>query len=309
MTFLKSSRRDIRCLSAFYTICSFLLIVPPYNFDNKYHGRPLFIKIKAIILLLLIGTISLYSIIMRHQYYSNLFTQVHLILDYIDEFFVVMIPFAVISNSAFFIRTKWIKLNSHVEYVDEAFENRGHKYQIFYRNIYLQTILYLFGYTIAVFSLVQTWVDYVGFEALQGYSMHLFCALYDALVHVLIINLALVLKIRFSDLGDYFESLEGERIDTNYVIGLRKIENISQTLIEAVNLFNSVFGTPLIFLTGKSISDLLNCINFVTSSKQAEDEHFRLRMYYVISFVVVYRVVIHKKSLKNQFIDIFPDID
>lgn len=294
MTFLKSSRKDIRCLSVFYTICSFLLIVPPYNFGNKYHGRPLCIQIKAIILLVLIGTVSIYSIITRHQYYSQLFTQVHLILDYIDEFFVVMIPFAVISNSAFFIRTKWIKLNSHIEYVDEAFENRGHKYQIFYRNIYLQTLLYLLGYTLAVFCLVKTWVDYVGYAAYQGYSMHVFCALYDALVHVLIINLALILKIRFSDLGDYFEGIEGERIDTNYIIGLRKIENISQTLTEAVNLFNSVFGTPLIFITGKSISDLLNCLNFVTSSKQAEDEDFRWRMFYVISFVVIYRVVIDK---------------
>ncbi|XP_063909867.1 uncharacterized protein LOC135127326 [Zophobas morio] len=291
MHYFNHSKRDIRSLSILYKICTLLAVIPCDSFKNTNVTSTAWKKIKG---LLLIGGISIgtaYSMYFRHIFYKNLYTLTHLVLDYIDEFFVVMIAFTVIFNSCFCSKDCWIKLNNNLQHIDEVLKNKDKKEQNLLRNISIQFTGYFLVYVFNVLFLMYIWMEKMGVESLQSHALHQFCYVYDLLLHFLIFTICSALQCRYDDLNDLLESEANEYSENNIMTSLRKIENVSQILSETVNLFNEVFGTPLIFITGKSITQLLTCLNFLTNNLKIDDVEFKHRLFVANVTLVIYTLV------------------
>lgn len=239
----------------------------------------------------MIATGTAYSIYMRHTYYRRLYTPTHLVLDYLDEFFICTLTFTVILNSCFCNPSKWVKLNNNFQYIDEVLKNRDERESNFFKNVSVQLVIYVVLFVFATIFLAYVWMCKMGLVTLQAYSMHLICVLYVVLLHFVLYNISLGIKLRYDDVNKLFEIEENEFWEKNIIIALRQIGSLSQRLYETVSLFNDVFGTCFIIITAKSIVQLLTCLNFITNNLKSEDEEFKQKLFAANLCLVIYTLV------------------
>ncbi|EFA02937.1 gustatory receptor [Tribolium castaneum] len=289
MCYFNYSKKDIRSLSFFYKICNIFGIVPPYSFEKPDSQKSLWKKIQGVVLVSIIAAGTAYSIYVRHTYYRRLYTITHLVLDYLDEFLIVALAFQVILNSCFCDPAKWIRLNNNLQYIDEVLKNRDSHETNLLRNVSVQFFVYVILYILATVFLAYVWICEMGVVTLQAYTLHLFCVLYVVLLHFLTYNLSLGIKLRYDDVNNLFRIEESE--EKNIIVSLRQIGSLSQLLSETVALFNDVFGTCLILITGKSIVQLLTCLNFITNNLKSENEEFKEKLLAANLCLVIYTLV------------------
>jgi hypothetical protein len=101
MKYFNYSKRDIRSLSVFYQICNILAVIPPYNFEKSTVIRSIWKKIQGLLLITAISTLTAYSMYLRQDFHAKVYTVTHVALDYLGEFFVVMLALSAIFNSCF----------------------------------------------------------------------------------------------------------------------------------------------------------------------------------------------------------------
>jgi hypothetical protein len=261
MKYFNYSKRDIRSLSLFYKMCTVLAVIPPYNFEKCTVSRSMWKKIQGFLLIITISTITAYSIYLRQHFHVNVFTLTSVVLDYLDEFFVVTVALNAIFKSCFCNQENWLKLNNDFQYIDHILKNRDVKEPNVVASTSVQLFLYLTLYFVGVVCLLYVWTQELGILMLKSYTMHQYCYMYNVLLHFLIYKLASGLKCRYEDLN---KLLELKNIDEKRAtIFLRKIGNISQRLAKIVDLVNKIFGTTLIYITGYSIVKILTCLNFL----------------------------------------------
>jgi hypothetical protein len=290
MKYFNYSKRDIRSLSVFYQICNILAVIPPYNFEKSTVIRSIWKKIQGLLLITAISTVTAYSMYLRQDFHAKVYTVTHVALDYLGEFFVVMLALSAIFNSCFCNQESWLKLNNDFQFIDEILENRDVKERNVLATTSVQLFLYLTLYFLGVVCLLYVWSQELGIMILKAYTMHQYCSLYNVLLNFLIYSIALGLKCRYEDLNKLLELKDNDEKETT--ISLRKIGNISQQLTEIVDLVNKIFGTTLIFITGYSIVQILTSLNFLIYEFKSDSGSHQEKIFLSNSCVVIFTLVI-----------------
>jgi hypothetical protein len=288
MKYFDYSRKDVRSLSVLYKICNILAVIPTYNFEKSTVIRPLWKRMQGLFLISVIAAGNIYSICIRHMIYYKFYTTTHVVLDYMQEIFFTVPALATIFSSCFGNQENWLRLNNNLQCIDKMLNNRNTKETNIFRKNIVQFVLYLIFYIVAVMFLLYTWINLMGLLALEAYATYQLCFAYNVVVHFLIYSISSALRCRFEDLNKLFKLTE---CDNKTVISFRKIGSISQRLTETVELFNKIFGTSLMFITGQSIVQVLVCLNFLVNDISIEDEHFKQRLFIANLNLVIFTLV------------------
>ncbi|RZC40481.1 7tm 7 domain containing protein [Asbolus verrucosus] len=281
---------------------------PAYNFEETTSIRPLWKKIHGAILIIVIAAGTLYSLYVRHIYFKEAFTITHKILDYMDEFIIIAITFTVLFKSSFLNEEDWRKLNGNLRHIDKILNNKDIKEKNVFNNVYTHLSIFLLTYICGVIYSFYTWISEIGTQAFTGYGVHELCYLYDIILHFLIYNIAMALAYRYKDMNKLFQTEGNNYLDKKYLITLRNIGALSQELIETVELFNKIFGWPLILITGKSVIQLLTCLNFLTNRLKNTNETFEQNLFIENLLVAIHTLPCddmvrqcHSRKYKSSF--------
>lgn len=265
-------RSDIHFLKPIYRITNFLSLTPYYDFEKKCLIRVKQSYICAILTFTAFLFGNAYSLYTRHVLYVKTFKSTHKILDYTNDIILFAGISTAILNSCIFGRDYWIRLNKNLEKVDEDISKLCSKSY----NEYSLTPCFVFVFRVGIFILIRIYVFYVWRQHIgalgvaKTYLAHSIGRIYNVTTVELVITISSAFRCRYKKLGNILEQQNVNEMQNN----LKKIGQIFRMLTEGNKCFNSIFGWVLLFITGKEVTQLLECLNYSVAEIPLIDKRF-----------------------------------
>lgn len=261
--FSKSNRYQyhIRSISSIYKITSFLGLTPRYDFEKAQivHSIKSQVQGLTILLVLFAGTIFSYSAITDLLF---LYNSTDLVLDIINKIFLFLSACAAILNATFFKRKSWIKLNNNLQKVDQILNFRNVQ-----PNKKCSFALIVFLCTMSLYIVISLWAWYLWsdlidkWDALKLYMIQSILFLYQIALANLITNIAFAFKTRYKNLIIFLK--QEIQFEKNVGTSITTAVKLSRILADSVKYFNNYFGWIFIFMSGRSVVQILSSLNFI----------------------------------------------
>lgn len=249
MFFCKLANQDIRFLNSAYKCGQICGIIPFYKFEKFSNTHRNFKNIQAVVYITLGLLATLHGLYCRFEYFAQTYSIVYFVVNYIKEFFLVMTVLSAIMSASFHNQEHWMILNNHLQYLDEIFKRRDIKNSNFF--FHLQLIFYFWFYIIYLSYVIYIHIVKLGLFKFAMFWFNELAFGIDSVLHFFMFNLALGLYSRYHELNKLFKK-------TNITLkSTRRMEHISRILSEATQSYNTIFGWPLLFTSGKCVTHLL----------------------------------------------------
>lgn len=248
MVLFNLKNKDVRTLGLIYKIGQICGIVPFYNFDLFSIPRQKLKNVQALSYIAVgcFGTAQAFYY--RSNYILQKYSFLYLIVNYIKEVVLVMTFFSAVMSSSFKNQQNWLRLNNRLQYVDKIFKNRENPTKK--DNIYYFMIFYFLFYSIYFVNIIYRWFGTQSFKFKMNWFNEIAFVM-STVLQFLMFSLAIVLLCRYNYLNCLFKG----RILT--LESMHKIEHISKNLSNVTELYNKVFGWPLLFISAKCTAQLL----------------------------------------------------
>lgn len=295
MVFLKLASNDIRFLNIAYKIGQISGIVPFYKFETFSITNKMLKNSQATILIILAMLGTGQGLYYRFFYFIENWNTLYLIINYIKEFFLLMAVVSAVIAASFQNQDNWLHFSNKLQYLDIIFNNRNKKDKK--SIVYLQLVFYFSLYAVYIAYVVVVWSSKVGNFKMKMFWFNELAFLIDTVLHFLIFNLALSLLRRYNNLNALFHQEEDISIKT-----MRKIAHISRILSETTRLYNEIFGWPLLFTSGKCVSQLLQWFEKTLNySKKSNFVFGNYTLAMSCSFAAFIAVSLQKKMFSKIF--------
>jgi hypothetical protein len=295
MDYFKLSKRDIRHFTIIYKICASLCIIPNYSFEKSVIEKSKFKKLEASLLVSIIVLGTIYSIYTRHYFLTSQDTVTHLIVNDINEFFLITIPLHSIIASTFGNSVNWLKLNNNLQFIDTIFNNKGKKEKFLFNSVFVQLVFYSVTFLYGILRIIYLTKNQMGTPMYIMYALHEFCYLYNVLLHFLIINIAMALKYRYEDINGLLNAtgppLSQEILHIRSTKSIRKIGSISRILAETVEAFNNIFGLLFVLIIGRNIMQMLRSLNYTIDGFLQTEQHFKDALFFGNIILIAHTMV------------------
>lgn len=248
MVFLNIRNKDVRTLSLIYKIGQVCGIVPLYNFDlfSLTHRKLKNVQALTYIAVGSFGTVQAFYY--RSSYFLQKYSLLYLSVNYIKELVLVMTFFSAVVASSFSNQRNWLGLSNRLQYVDKIFNNREHPNKK--DKLYYLMIFYFFFYGTYFVNVIYRWLGSQSFKFKMNWFNEIAFAM-STVLQFLMFSLAVVLLSRYHYLNCLFKN----KILT--LENMHKIEHISNNLSNVTELYNKIFGWPLLFISAKCTTQLL----------------------------------------------------
>ncbi|KAJ3648127.1 hypothetical protein Zmor_019958 [Zophobas morio] len=280
---LTLSIKDINFMKYLFLFLNLFLITPWYDFDRNVSYSVKLQRVYGIILLLAAIARLTYVTIDLHRF-------IYIARVSVSESFtwysicviLVLITCTVIFKSCFLDVGKWKLLFTNLRCVDRSLNNVGkveaNFSKSFYFSFFLQQVLFLIGIGFGEY----TWSDHMRFPLLQIIIITCACEMYYEFLLVLLIN-ALVrsFKSRYQDLNRRTLMVSRE---TKIVQRIRSLAQDYRILGETIDLFNEIFGWPLLLMILHFGLEMVNTLyyNFlILVGKGTADLHGHLANFFL----------------------------
>nr|XP_015837081.1 PREDICTED: uncharacterized protein LOC107398224 [Tribolium castaneum] len=290
MTSLKLSTQDINFIRPLWKFLNVFLITPWYDFNKNCVHKPLLMKLCGCALIIVIifwAIIPTFDDTVRHIYHIMPFSEkcVNILTAANLKFFV----FLVIIKCSFLDSDKWVVLMTHFQYIDEKLNNKGRKEEQILKNFYLWFFLKQVLFLLFAFYITYIWSLVLGYSFIKSLLTDILLELFYALQVIILIRcLVISIKMRYQGLNNKLRQLHSS---PNIVQELRKLVEYFRILGEMIDLFNDLFGYPIILFIFHSGLQVVVCVNFMFSMVRQTQEstfhHFIIANVSVLIFTMI----------------------
>ncbi|KAJ3648123.1 hypothetical protein Zmor_019955 [Zophobas morio] len=247
---------DIFCIKPFFYYLNAFLITPWYDFKRDVIVKPNLCKLYATVLISL--KLSSLVYLMLDERTSPTYEKLVLAHKILFSFYfstTITLTILTIVKSSFWNTDSWITMLTTLHHVDLMVRNKEHSSKNFYLKLFVKhaALILCFGYQIFVWSsLIESSI----------WEMIFLGGIWEAYFEFLSVQLMLVIICSFQNRYAKINELVFILKKVRFVQDLKTLARSYRLLGETVDVFNKIFGWPLVFIIFHCGLQMVYCVNF-----------------------------------------------